>query len=441
MALYDISGNVISSGGSGDSHFTEVEAIPNGLQIPEVPSNFTTNENWMYSANGGNLATVIGSARYMYRGMIFTGRVYVRYTTTTPFVGNPVKMHLVAEDYLTNQSAEGETLTATLDTAQFDGNHVFVSEDGTSSVKQTGNSNPDGYPRTVRLVQYDIPEGKYAVLSSSGKGTGNGSNAYVPDWFTVFTTDPKDDITQIPDGSALNSVKANNLEGFGKGTAENKYFLKYFKEQADKAIPDHYRPQTYGKSLYVAGDSLHAYSGGNGFEGSGFISNYNKHLGFKTVKNDGYAGATMSGTGTGGGVQRAKALIEAGIPYDVFIFAYGTNDDTNGLGTASDSASDTALTLAGGMKWIIENLRTAFPKSAIGFVILPPSSNADKTEKHDLMIEVCEAENIPYVDMFLHVSKADLSDGTHLGIGGSKKYGSAEAKLILDICPYGEPLQ
>ena len=438
MALYDINGKVIVTGGGGDSYFTETETMQNGLQLPTVPSDFKSTDDWEYTGNGGNLATALGSARYMYKGRTFTGRVYVRFAKPTPYTGVPVQMHLVSEDYISNPTTEGVKLTATKTINKFDGKFMAVTEDGATFEAVSGETS--GYYGYVVVQQFDIPEGQYAVLTSSGKGKTNGANAYIPNWFTVFTIDPTGDITQIPTGEALVEVVADNAEGFAKGTARNDYFLKHLKEVIDGATPLYYRPQTHGKSLYVAGDSLHAYAGGNGFDDPGFISTYNKYLGFAKVSNVGYAGATMSGTGTGGGIYRAKELIAAGTPYDVIIFAFGTNDDTNGLGTATDVASDTALTLAGSMKWIIQNLRTAFPKSAIGFVILPPSSNADKTEKRKLMIEVCEAENVPCVDMFNYVSKADLSDGTHLGAGGGVKYGAAEAKLILDICPYGEPL-
>lgn len=439
MALYDVSGNVIVTGGSGgDSFFKEIETMQNGLQLPTVPSNFKSTDDWEYTGNGGNIGTALGSARYMYKGRTFTGRVYVRFTKPTPYTADPVLMHLVAEDYIKNPTTEGVKLTATKTTINFDGKFMVVTEDGLAHEAVSGETS--GYYGYVVVQQFDIPSGQYAVLTSSGKGTNNGSNAYIPNWFTVFALDPTDNIAQIPNGEALTEVVSDNAEGFAKGTVQNDYFLKYLKEVIDGAMPTYYRPQTFGKSLFVGGDSLHAYAGGNGFDSPGFISTYNKHLGFKTVRNAGWAGQTMSGTTSGGGVYYAKELIENGKPYDVFIFAYGTNNDANGLGTATDEASDTALTLAGSMKWIIRNLRTAFPKSAIGFVILPPSGNADQTGKRQLMIEVCEAENVPYVDMFLHVSKADLSDGTHLGAGGGVKYGAAEAKLILDICPYGDPL-
>lgn len=438
MTLYDINGNTISSD-ENISGFSEKEVLQNGLQLPAIPINWTSDTNWTYTGNSGNLATALGSTKYMYAKRIFTGRVYVRTTIPTPYSGKVVQMYLVDSDYISNPTDNAEKLSSTKTLTKFDGNYIAVTKDG--EISESVSDTTDGYYGYVVLQQFDIPDGKCAVLITSAPGTNNGNNAYIENWFTVFTIDPSDNIVRIPKGDSLMKVLPDNLEGFGKGTAENEYFQQYLKEIADKVIPKYYRPHTYEKALYIAGDSLHAYAGGNGFDVGGFITDYNKYLGFKTVVNDGYAGQTMSGTGTGGGVQRAKALIEAGTPYDVFIFAYGTNDDTNGLGAVSDDASDTALTLVGGMKWIIENMRTVFPKSAIGFVILPPSSNKDQSEKRTLMIDVCEAENIPYIDMFLYVSKSDLSDGTHLGSGGMVKYCAAEAKLILDICPYGETLR
>lgn len=439
MALYDVSGNVIVTGGSGgDSFFKEIETMQNGLQLPAVPSNFQSTADWKYAGNSGNLHSVIG-VKYMYLGRVFTGTVYVRSLTRSVYTEAPTKMYLVAADYITNPTAEGVELVATRTVRQFDGQFLKVYTNGTYTATNNGELD-GGNGGMVAVQKFDIPDGKCAILVAANTGNNSGNSINVNGWNTVFTTDPSEDITQIPDGAALKAITALNEDGFGKGTVENAYFQRYLREQVDKFMPSHYKPQTYGKSLFVAGDSLHAYAGGNGFDAPGFISTYNKYLGFTKVTNAGYAGATMSGTGTGGGIHRAKKLIEDGEPYDVIIFAYGTNHDTNGLGTATDAASDTALTLAGSMKWIIQNLRTAFPKTAIGFVILPPSGNADQSAKRQLMIEVCEAENVPYVDMFNHVSKGDLSDGTHLGAGGGIKYGAAEAKLILDICPYCDPL-
>ena len=98
--------------------------------------------------------------------------------------------------------------------------------------------------------------------------------------------------------------------------------------------------------------------------------------------------------------------------------------------------------MAAAMKWCITQLRTAFPKSAIGIVIPPPKlTNDGMKARGDLMIEVCELLHVPYVDMRQRLTVADLAeDGTHLNPAGARKYGAAEAELILRICPYGEAL-
>lgn len=229
--------------------------------------------------------------------------------------------------------------------------------------------------------------------------------------------------------------------GFYRAMMLNTYFQKYFGENAAAFLPDVGVLQTRGKSIYIGGDSLHAYSGGDGQATNGFVTAWNRHLG-ANVKNDGYAGSTWSGTVAGGGIQRVSALVEAGVPYDVFVLAWGTNNDTGGDGTIDDEASNAeGCTMVAAMKWCITQLRTTFRYSAIGVIIPPPkNSNEGMKERGDLMIQVCQLLHVPYVDMREYLSMDDMaSDGVHLGYGANK-YGAAEAKLILDICPYSDPL-
>lgn len=222
----------------------------------------------------------------------------------------------------------------------------------------------------------------------------------------------------------------------------NEYFKTFFNENYSLFANYLGVQHTKGKSLYIGGDSLHNYSGGDGFASAGFVTDYNKYLGFKTVVNHGYAGSTWTGTDGGGAIKRVTDLVANAIPYDTFILAWGTNDDTSN-GTIDDEANNDGSSMVGAMKWCITQLRTTFPKSAIGIIIPPPKNTNDgMKEKGDLMIQVCEQMRVPYVDMRMYLSMSDISsDLVHLGTGGVVKYGSAEAKLILDICPYGEPLQ
>ena len=245
---------------------------------------------------------------------------------------------------------------------------------------------------------------------------------------------------------ALYDINGNQIDGTGVTDVRSlilssdfkTYFPMYYENFASPLGKRH----TQGKKLYIGGDSLHDYSGGNGFTTDGFVTRYNKYLGFSVITQNGYAGSTWTGTNVGGAIKRVTDLVADGTIYDVIILAWGTNSDAS-VGTVDDEASNTSTTTCGAMKWCIEQLRTAFPSSAIGVIIPPPSSNQGTSldEKANAMIEVCEKMNVPYADMRNYISTSDLSDGTHLNTGGSKKYGCAEAKLILDICPYGEPLQ
>ena len=234
--------------------------------------------------------------------------------------------------------------------------------------------------------------------------------------------------------------KSEYQSGFYRGMTLNTHFKTYFGENYTQFANELGVRQTKGKSLYVGGDSLHAYSGGDGKSTSGFITEFNKYLGFTTVKNDGYAGSTWTGTDGGGAIKRVTDLVANTTPYDVFILAWGTNDDPSN-GTIDDEVNNDGSSMVGAMKWCINQLRTTFKYSAIGIIIPPPKNTNDgMKEKGDLMTQVCEQMHVPYADMRKYLSIDDMSsDGVHLGYG-ENKYGAVEAKLILDICPYGEPL-
>lgn len=260
----------------------------------------------------------------------------------------------------------------------------------------------------------------------------------------VISSGGSDSYFELVSGTAGKELqpKSEYQSNYYRAMTLNSHFRTFFGENYARFASELSVPQTFGKSLYIGGDSLHAYSGGNGATSAGFVTDYNKHFGFNVAKNDGYAGSTWSGTDGGGGIKRVTDLVAAGKPYDVFILAWGTNEDTGGNGTIDDAASNTSgCTMVAAMKWCINQLRTTFRYSAIGVIIPPPkNTNEGMKEKGDLMIEVCKLLHVPYVDMREYLSMDDMSsDLVHLGYGANK-YGAAEAKLILDICPYGEPL-
>lgn len=304
---------------------------------------------------------------------------------------------------------------------------------------------PDGSSGYGVIIIYPQEEYKYYYIKLSqayyATGTPNRSN---PTWIAAFDST----VLDVPLMSiSLNSdtflrMKDEYLSGYYKNMFTSDDFKNIFRNYYAQMAPKVGMPQTYGKAIYVAGDSLHAYAGGDGISTAGFMTNWNQYLGFSIIVNAGYAGSTWSETTGGGGLKRAKDLISSGIIYDVIILAWGTNDDTGGDGAIDDTASDTeGATMVAAMKWIITNLRNTFKSTAIGVIIPPPKNAEDGMEvRGDLMVQVCELLHVPYVDMREYISISDLgSDTVHLGTGAGK-YGAAEASLIMRICPYGDTL-
>lgn len=236
--------------------------------------------------------------------------------------------------------------------------------------------------------------------------------------------------------------KAAYRTGFYRAMANTPDFWRYFGEVARGNLPNVAVLPTRGKSIWVGGDSLHAYAGGDGDATPGFITDYNRYFG-ASITNAGYAGSKWAETTNGGAIKRVTDLVAAGKPHDVFVLAWGTNDDAGCDGTIEDEASNAeGCTMVAAMKWCITQLRAAFPLSAIGIIIPPPKhTNGGMAARGDLMIEVCNLLHVPYTDMrtVLDISQM-ASDGIHLNQHSASKYGAAEAELILRICPYGEAL-
>lgn len=280
-----------------------------------------------------------------------------------------------------------------------------------------------------------------AFYSSSNAGKYNRLN---PTYISAFDSSVLDNpLIEIGTNTEeFLRMKDEYLDGYYKNMFSHDKFKEIFKNYYAQMAPKIGIYQTCGKAIYIGGDSLHDYAGGDGVSDPGFVTTWNQYLGFSVVKNDGYAGSTWSELTGGGGLKRSKDLISSGIIYDVIILAWGTNDDTGGNGTIDDPASDSeGCTMVAAMKWIITNLRNTFKSTAIGVVIPPPKNAEDGMEiRGDLMVQVCELLHVPYVDMREYISISDLgSDTVHLGTGAGK-YGAAEASLILRICQYGDTL-
>ena len=307
---------------------------------------------------------------------------------------------------------------------------------------------PDGTSDAGVIVAYPQEKFDYYYIkldttfySSSNSGKYNRLN---PTYISAFDSSVLDNpLIEIGTNTEeFLRMKDEYLDGYYKNMFSHDKFKEIFKNYYAQMAPKIGIYQTCGKAIYIGGDSLHDYAGGDGVSDPGFVTTWNQYLGFSVVKNDGYAGSTWSELTGGGGLKRSKDLISSGIIYDVIILAWGTNDDTGGDGTIDDPASDSeGCTMVAAMKWIITNLRNTFKSTAIGVVIPPPKNAEDGMEiRGDLMVQVCELLHVPYVDMREYISISDLGgDHVHLGTGAGK-YGAAEASLILRICHYGDTL-
>ena len=468
----DNSGNIVEkeepTGGS--EYFEVLNNVSSGtLTVGIPPTSWNTdNDDWksvrygsiLHNFMSGSNAKIVNK-----KVLIPSGTIYVRMAISniySPNIGSysifAVNSPILPEEYSEEMEVTGEKVAEESVTTDFniDGetNKWYIDSDGAifkyNDTSEANKSIPE-YTGGIILKKYVIPEGKYGWLyapSILGNAVSSNMHWNPAGYPAIFTTDPTDNITQSvnsgEEGESGGQLKPKDeyVEGFMKFIAGNADFQSYLREYISDFIPLTSKRQTFGKAIYIGGDSLHAYAGGDGFSTSGFVTNWNKYLGFARVTNAGYAGSKWSETTGGGGIKKAKDLISAGTVYDVIILAWGTNDDTGGNGTIDDVASDAeGATMVAAMKWIITNLRNTFKSTAIGVIIPPPKGTEDGMKtRGDLMIQVCELLHVPYVDMREYISISDLgSDHIHLGTGAGK-YGAAEASLILRICHYGDTL-
>lgn len=446
--------------GTSDQYFEVVKQVASSnVFLEQQPDTFSGNDNWYYGNYGKPLYQATKIEQFYYNKLTFTGTIYIRCLTinqySTPGLCSvyTCSSNVLPENW-TEENGAVELLSPDEKTIQFTlgdkTGYVYVNNDGTYEINPSSKEESSPNNGYIVLLKYTIPEGKYGwivFVNSMGAGSSN-SKWNEKGYPSVFTTSPIDNIVQdifSVDSSSSDGqlqTKTPYTSGFMRFIAENSEFQSYISDKINSFLPLTAKKQTYGKSIYIGGDSLHQYAGGDGKTTEGFVTNWNKYLGFSNVKNDGYAGSTWTQLTGGGGLKRAKDLISNGTVYDVIILAWGTNDDTGGNGTIEDEASDTeGATMVAAMKWIITNLRSTFKSTAIGVIIPPPKGTEDGMKtRGDLMIQVCEVLHVPYVDMREYISISDLgSDTVHLGEGAGK-YGAAEASLILRICQYGDTL-
>ena len=138
---------------------------------------------------------------------------------------------------------------------------------------------------------------------------------------------------------------------------------------------------------------------------------------------------------------------------DIFIFAYGTNDNTN-LGSVEDAFSDTLAninkyTLAGGMRYAVEKISTAYPNCQIFILNILQSayegyqSRPNQIAKNNIIKGIADYFSIPVFNqysecgitrLYEHAGTTGryLSDGLHPSTAGKKKQAEYVVRCLKD---------
>lgn len=290
----------------------------------------------------------------------------------------------------------------------------------------TGNSNHI----SSKIASWD------ADVSKPGEGNGNkfvlyavtGSGAYYFDpleWVMIFDltetfgkgNEPSstelealfDKIYGADNWKYISSTLTLELGGDGSKKLENVIIPDSSSGESGGSSDNYLK----GKSLYVIGDSLTAYSdwGKALCEAEGM-----------TWNNWGYAGTTMAAPDSPNyetghtGVERVRQL-----PSDsdyvkenmIVLIWLGINDTNLGSGVEETDIH----TLYGGLNDVLSYLTTTFPKTPFGIMGLHKNSNKTVTTTNEIMKQICAKYSVPFFDTESEgrITSAYLTDGLHLG--------------------------
>lgn len=160
-----------------------------------------------------------------------------------------------------------------------------------------------------------------------------------------------------------------------------------------------------GKKIVALGDSNTQYMEGE----YGLAPSIVALTGCASLKNEGHAGcrwgvSTNDNTIATGGdcVAMVNKLCNPYIAqgysdeFDIVTMMYGTNGDTNGLGTSS---STDVTTTWGAMKYCFDKLLYYFRYGKIGVILPPQRAGGIMTESIAAVKECCELYSVPYLDI------------------------------------------
>lgn len=469
MSVYDINGNLISGGVSGE--------IPNGSITPEKTTfvdvendvseissgSIRHNDSLIHSTDSnmygsgfkygaGNIISINVEAgkTYMLMGLNsnLTATMNTRFSTGRSPVGEePMAIKLNADgtlgevvydflpEYVSLANVDPYGTTGMI----VSGKNVFWSGEYNELGTRTGISFVEAVDGTDYAWCVCIFT---ANINFCGIVQWGGFSILDENYFRIYEVDPNTEYNPYFDGVLNVGEKRIN-------SVLNDEIMKNSLKKNNVEMLSTYNT-LYGKRWYAAGDSLTQYAGGRGVPNdetdTGFVTQIMRRTGVIGV-NGGKAGLKWSsGTDgefeTGSAVDRVNTIINGTDMYDIVTFAYGTNSDVDGEGTVDDAPAYDG-TMCSAIKWCIEKLVEWNPDIQIG-IILPPkradmgdSGNQLMKTRGDLIRQVAEMYGVPCCDMWaesginlMHYTNPDtgnekyyyLSDMLHLSDRGKIKY-------------------
>lgn len=394
MAIYDINGNQLSSGTSGE--------ISNGSITPEKTSFLEKKINFV------NLLVDNG----------------FHAVTSEDYTNGFQYSHIISDNDMTFE--EGKTyylyIPFSLKTSysasiyKNDGNGVYTDHlalsrkkimfgNGTYNeynIESTEEFMPDGVNYLAEFVfePAETFEGKFDMTNKCVAHT-------LTDYNYLFTKEFNPILDSVEGGTFFTEEYA---EGFVDEFFNEEAVVSSFKEKAGDILPDYSTQNTHGKHWWHIGDSNSSWYGGSVIDNSedmGFLVQACRKNGISKLTNKSMAGASWAyragyedSLNAQSGVARVEELLTSGENPDIITIMLGTNSD-DAIGTMNDAVTNKYTTYSA-VKYCMEYLLQAFPTSAIG-VILPmqrAEGNTQQEEKNNAIKEVCDYYAIPTLDLY-----------------------------------------
>jgi lysophospholipase L1-like esterase len=412
MAICDINGKNIATGGIVDGSVTPEKTSFMGYQEELVKSPFTdllSGNTWAYTTEeqqaNGLPASQITHAKPVY----LEAGTYYLYDVNKLSASAYPGVYAQAEDSAFYRLGE-DSVTVTRNGGNWpNGTYDEYNNENTSKFQ------PDG---VVYMVEYTIV---LAVAATVHFTVTNASRMFeVPGytWLSALQYNPlkneRYDVT-------IRRLYANaeNADAFAEAILLNPVMAK----RMGYALPN-----AYGKNWYHIGDSNSQWMGGEKLDNpddSGFLLTAARKNGVAKLTNASHAGAAWGmrddDTDAYCAIARVDELVASGETPDIITFLMGTNSDA-GLGSADD-AIDNKHTTHSAVRYCLAKCLAAFPRAAIGVMLPMQRAESYETQEqvNEVILDACRFYGIPTLDLFhegqvVPDSKLTAYDDGHTGV-------------------------